>query len=53
MELELQLKNSYYLFKNKCDEKRPKFLKEWRHGYSKGIAVSDKENLIVFWTMIW
>ncbi len=40
-------------FKKKCDNKRPETLKEWRHGYSKGIAVSDKENLIVFWTMIW
>ncbi len=40
-------------FKKKCDNKRPESLKEWRHGYSRGIAVSDKENLIVFWSMIW
>ena len=40
-------------WKESCNEKRPKSLKEWQHGYSKGIAVSEEENVIVFWTMLW
>ena len=48
----IQAKSGIF-WKKPCNEKRPKSLKEWRHGYSKGIAVSDKEDLIVFWSMIW
>lgn len=40
-------------WKENCDEKRPESLKEWKNGYSKGIAISKKESLIVYWTMIW
>ena len=40
-------------WKNDCNEYRPESLKEWKHGYSKGFATSDKENIIVYWTMIW
>lgn len=36
-----------------CNEKRPKDLKEWQHGYSIGFAISDEENIIVYWTMVW
>ena len=27
--------------------------KNWQHGYSKGFAISEKENIIVYWVMIW
>ncbi len=40
-------------WKNDCNEYRPESLKEWKHGYSKGFATSEKENIIVYWTMIW
>ncbi len=40
-------------WKNDCNEYRPESLKEWKHGYSKGFATSKKENIIVYWTMIW
>nr|WP_319572374.1 hypothetical protein [uncultured Draconibacterium sp.] len=40
-------------WKISCNEKRPESLKEWKHGYSKGYAISKKENLIVYWTMLW
>ncbi len=40
-------------WKESCNEKRPEALKEWQHGYSKGFAISDKANIIVYWVMIW
>lgn len=40
-------------WKVSCGEYRPNSLKEWEHGYSKGIAVSKKDDLIVYWVMIW
>lgn len=40
-------------WKESCNEARPESLKEWQHGYSKGFATSEKENMIVYWTMIW
>ena len=40
-------------WKKQCNEKRPASLKEWQNGYSRGIATSEKENIIVYWTMIW
>ena len=40
-------------WKKNCNEKRPASLKEWQHGYSKGFAISKKENKIVYWTMVW
>ena len=40
-------------WKEDCNEVRPKHLKEWKHGYSKGFAVSDKKNIIIFWAMVW
>ena len=36
-----------------CKENRPKALKQWQHGYSKGVAISDKDDKVVFWVMIW
>ncbi len=40
-------------WKESCNENRPESLKEWKHGYSRGIAISESENIIVYWTMIW
>lgn len=40
-------------WKENYHEKRPESLKEWKHGYSRGIATSEKENIIVYWTMVW
>ncbi len=42
-----------YFFKNNCNISRPKLLKEWQNGFSRGIAISEKENRVVFWTMLW
>jgi len=36
-----------------CYEKRPEELKEWKNGYSKGIAISKKESIIMYWTIVW
>lgn len=27
--------------------------KEWKHGYSKGVALSDTRHVIVYWTVVW
>lgn len=26
---------------------------EWKHGYSRGVAVNDKENIIIYWITVW
>lgn len=36
-----------------CNEKRPKTLKIWQHGYSRGFSVSETANIIVYWVIIW
>jgi hypothetical protein len=36
-----------------CNEERPESLKHWKHGYSKGHAISEDLNLIIYWAMIW
>jgi hypothetical protein len=36
-----------------CKEKRPESLKNWINGYSRGIAISNKENLLIYWVMVW
>jgi len=45
--------NSGDFWKYKCDEIRPESLKDWRHGYSKGFAISKTNNMIIYWAMIW
>lgn len=40
-------------WKHDCNETRPESLKIWKHGFSKGFALSDQENIIVIWTLIW
>lgn len=36
-----------------CAEGRLESLGMWKNGYSKGIASSKKEKLIVYWTIVW
>jgi len=36
-----------------CKENRTESLGKWKHGYSKGIAISDKYNKVVFWLIVW
>ncbi len=36
-----------------CKENRPETLGKWKHGYSKGVAVSDKYDKVVFWVIVW
>jgi len=36
-----------------CNETRPETLGKWKHGYSKGVAISDKTNKVVFWVIVW
>lgn len=40
-------------WKENCNERRPDSLRDWKNGYSKGIAISRRESIIVYWTMIW
>lgn len=40
-------------WKEQCNENRPESLKEWQNGYSKGFAISKKEDIVVYWAMIW
>lgn len=40
-------------WKENCNERRPDSLRYWKNGYSKGIAISRRESIIVYWTMIW
>ena len=42
-----------YFWKIECKEKRPESLKEWKNGYSRGIAISDEKNIVVYWSMVW
>lgn len=41
------------IFLNSGGFKNPYIPKEWEHGYSKGIAFSDKQNIIIYWAIIW
>ena len=44
---------SGYFWKASLDNKRPETLREWKHGYSRGYAVSEKYKKIVYWTIVW
>jgi len=47
------------------DAKPGKFIKEeylqecdclpekWKHGYSKGVALSEKQQIVIYWTIVW
>lgn len=42
-----------YFWKLKADWDRPKSLGKWKNGYSCGIAISKKRNIIVYWMKAW
>jgi len=42
-----------YFWKKKFDLDRPKTLGEWKNGYSCGIAISKKRNMIAYWMKAW
>jgi hypothetical protein len=31
----------------------PQMPKNWKNGYSKGIAISEKENTVIYWANVW
>ncbi len=46
--------NNKIIWKEKCNkEKRPESLKQWKHGFSEGIAISEKEKILVYWGIVW
>lgn len=48
------LKTGYgFFWKLKFDQDRPITLGDWKNGYSCGIAISKKNNMIVYWMMAW
>lgn len=48
------LKAGYgYFWKKKFDLDRPETLGEWKNGYSCGIAISKKRNIIIYWMKVW
>lgn len=40
-------------WKKECDENRLEILKEWKNGYSSGIAITKENNKVIYWAMIW
>lgn len=42
-----------YFWKLTFDQKRPETLGDWKNGYSCGIAISKKRNMIVYWMKAW
>lgn len=40
-------------WKENCNENRPEILKEWKYGYSKGVAFSEEKDIMVYWAMVW
>jgi hypothetical protein len=42
-----------FFWKLKFEQKRPETLGEWKNGYSCGIAISKKRNMIVYWMKAW
>ncbi len=42
-----------YFWKKKFDLERPETLGIWKNGYSCGVAISRKRNMIVYWMKAW
>jgi hypothetical protein len=42
-----------YFWKLKFEQERPESLGVWKNGYSSGIAISEKLNMIVYWMKAW
>lgn len=41
------------VYSNKIIVEKSSMPNEWLHGYSKGVAISEKRNVIMFWMIIW
>lgn len=48
----IDAKDGYFWKEKDRNLPRP-FLGKWTSGYSRGIAISEKENIICYWVMIW
>lgn len=48
----IEAKPGYYI-KHVIKDKYTESLKEWEHGFSRGIAISKEIERIYYWTMIW
>jgi hypothetical protein len=53
MEVYVQEAKHGNFWKIDADVYRPNTMDEWKHGYSKGIAISKKRNIIVYWFIVW
>jgi len=40
-------------WKTKSDKKNPESLKSWKYGYSRGYAISESQQRIIYWTIVW
>ncbi|WP_289056210.1 hypothetical protein [Carboxylicivirga marina] len=40
-------------WKEDIAQERPDIMMNWQRGYSRGIALSKKNNVIAYWTMVW
>jgi len=40
-------------WKTKSDKKNPEALKAWKYGYSRGYAISESQQRIIYWTIVW
>ena len=45
--------DSGYFWKEKVEVFRPQELGPWKHGYSRGVALSEKEQMVGYWVMVW
>lgn len=48
--IEANTKDFYKTYNLKPNDRMPN---EWRNGYSKGIAINEKEKTIIYWIAIW
>jgi len=48
------IKSEYgYFWKKKFDLERPETLRIWKNGYSCGMAISKKQNVVIYWMKAW
>ena len=40
-------------WKEEAEVYRPKTMREWRNGYSKGVAISNERQIAIYWFFIW
>ena len=54
-DLDIFVKDAQYgsYWKENAEVYRPKTMGEWKHGYSKGVAISNERKVAIFWFLIW